>query len=210
MSSNEILDKFVDRLTDAYKKNPDSNVYKLANIATLHIKENEDTLTTVESWRDIDQAEGIVLDDMGRDVQQNRGLANDDVYRVLIKAKIMRNLSDGSIDTIIDFLAFIMQCDKSEIYVRELWPEGKPATVNIEAPAGAVNNTGLSVKQFGTLINLVVSAGVRAEVLFEGTFEFGSIEGEMSATKGFSDLEQTTGGTLGALYDPDTDFELPI
>lgn len=208
--ANEVLDIFVGRLTDAYKKNPESNVSKLARVATLHIQENEEVLKQIGAWRDIDQAQGIVLDHIGQDVAQNRGVANDAVYRVLIKSKIMRNLSDGSIDTVVDFLAFILQCDRTEIHVRELWPEGKPATVNIEAPAGPVNNTGLTIKQFGTLINLVIAGGVRAEVLFEGTFEFAAAAGEASPDSGFAPLDQSSGGTLGLSYNPDTDYELPI
>lgn len=209
--ASEVLDKFVDRLTDAYKKNPESNVSKLARIATMHIQENADVLRTVEAWRDIDQATGRVLEDIGADVQQNRGLAPDEVYRVLIKSKIMRNLSDGSIDTIIEFLSFILQCPRSEIRLREMWGEGKPATLNIEAPAGAVNSTGLSIGQFGTLINLVTAGGVRAEVLFEGSFRFAALPDTVETSAvGFSSVDQSNGGTLGLTYNPATDFELPL
>lgn len=204
----------MDRLTDAYKRNPESNVYKLAQLACHHVQENADVLDRIQAWRDIDQAEGAILDDIGRDVRQNRGVAADNVYRTLIKAKIKRNLSDGSINTIIDFISFILSCDPREIAVRELWTEGRNATLSIEAPVGPISQTGLTVRQFGTLINLVIVGGVRAEALFEGTFEFSDIpvgdDGPTDAAKGFAPADQSAGGTLGLFFDPETDEELPF
>jgi hypothetical protein len=207
---NPVLERFIDRLTSNYDKTPDGNVYKLAQLTVNHIQENEDTLQTIGDWEDIDQAQGTTLDMHGKDVGQQRGQTSDEMYRVLIKSKILRNLSDGSINTIINFISFILQCDVSEIQVKELWSEGKPATLHIEAPVAPISATGLSVKQFGTLINLVVAGGVRAEVLFEGTFEFGAVGDPTDAGKGFADTAQTQGGTLGITYDPVDDFELPI
>lgn len=176
-----------------------------------HIQENEDTLFRIADWRDIDQAEGHVLDRIGSNVNQQRGQLPDEVYRVLIKSKIKRSLSDGSINTLIDFLSFILQINTREVNINELWESGKPAALHINVPGGAINQTGLSLKQFGRLINLVVAAGVRAEVLFAGTFSFSSDyrESEMSP-HGFADDDLTTGGTLGYIYDPSEDIDLPI
>lgn len=208
---NPVLDRFINRLTDNYDKAPNGNVHKLAQLTVMALQEQEDVLQQIESWYDVDQAEGTTLDMHGRDVLQDRGQAPDEVYRVLIKSKILRLLSDGSIDVIIDFIAFILDCEPSEIRVQELWPEGKTATLNIIAPAGPINRTGLSGKQFGTLLNLVIAGGVRAEASFEGTFRFATLPttSETSPT-GFSNVEQTNGGTLGMFYNPDTDYELPI
>lgn len=182
---------------------------KLVELTTKHIQENQDVYERIEEWRDVDKAEGKVLDMHGRDVRQNRGQLSDNVYRVLIKSKIKRGLSDGSIDTIIDFMSFILQVDPEEIEVNELWSEGKPAVLDIKAPVAPIANTGLTVKQFGTLVDLVVAGGVRAESQFQGTFEFAAGPGE-TGPDGFADSAQTTGGTLGVLYDPGTDFELPL
>jgi hypothetical protein len=88
------------------------------------------------------------------------------------------------------------------------------AALYVEAPIGPISQTGLSVKQFGTLLNMVTAAGVRADVLFEGTFEFGALpsgdNGVIDASAGFAPVDQSTGGALGAAYNPDTDFELPL
>lgn len=209
--SNEVLDKFVERLTDSYSKNPESNVYKLMSIAAGIIQENEDTLNRIGDWRDVDQAEGVALDMLGQNVRQNRGQAPDEVYRILIKSKIKRNLSNGSINTLIDFLSFILQIPKTSVKVNELWKVGQPADLKIDIPLNVINATGLSRKQFGTLINLVTVAGVNAEVLFEGTFSFSSVyDASETSAEGFADDAGTTGGTLGDAFDPAVDYELPF
>ncbi len=206
----DVLEKFIDRLTDNFNSESGSNNRKLLDLTAHHIQENEDLLGKIENWRDIDQAQGVTLDRIGGNVQQARGQADDNVYRVLIKSKIKRNLSNGSINTLIDFLSFILQINANEITIDELYSVGRPGVLHIDAPANAVQSTGLSLTQFGRLINLVVAAGVKAEVLFEGTFEFGASEGEMDVDAGFADDEQTQGGELGYIYDPVDDEQLPI
>lgn len=209
---DNVLDKLIGRLTGVYNKKPGSNVHKLMQLTAHHIQENEDLYKKISDWRDIDQAEGKVLDRVGQNVQQYRGQLPDETFRVLIKAKIKRGLSDGSVDTLIDFISFVLQVDPTDVWVRELWPEGKHATIHVTTPADAIVATGLTLNQFGRLINEIVVAGVRAEVLFEGTFAFSSnYEGsEFDPNAGFANDEQTTGGTLGYAYDPVDYVDLPL
>jgi hypothetical protein len=209
---SEVLEKFIDRLTGFYNKKTGSNVNKLMQLTTRHIQENEDAYKKISDWRDIDQAKGKVLDSIGANVKQERGRLADETYRVLIKAKIKRGLSNGSIDTLIDFLSFILQIRPTEVEIKELWPEGKPAALYINVPADSVTKTGLTLNQFGRLMNEVVVAGVRVEALFEGTFAFSSnyTASEIDPNAGFADDAGTVGGTLGHAYDPTNDIDLPI
>jgi hypothetical protein len=136
----EVLDKFINRLTDAYSKNPGSNVHKLMQLTAEHIQENEDGLKKITDWRDVDQSEGKALNRVGRNVNQNRGQLTDEVYRVMIKAKIKRSLSNGSVDTLIDFLSFVLSIPKEDVEITELWP-AKTATINVNVP-DAIASTG--------------------------------------------------------------------
>lgn len=209
--ANEVLNKFIDRLTDRYDKTPGGGVYELAQLMALKIQENEDALHRIGAWRDIDQAQGAALNLLGQNVRQNRGQSTDEVYRVLIKSKIKRNLSNGSINTLIDFLAFILQIPAEQVTVEELWDKGAPGEIKVDVPSGATNITGLSRNQFGTFINLVVAAGIKANVLFEGTFRFSKVyDASETGVNGFSNNAGTSGGTLGDAYDPANDYELPI
>jgi len=209
---SDVLQKFQKRLTDNFNKHPNSNASKLLSIAAKHIQENIDLLNKIAEWRDVDKAEGVALDRHGRNVGQERGQASDEVFRILIKSKVLRNFSNGSIDTIIEFLAFILQIEPSKVKVRELWGEGTHAAIHVDVPAGEIAKTGLSLNQFGRLVNAVTAAGVRAEVLFAGTFAFSSnyTQEEIDPATGFASLDGRQGGTLGYTYDPEHDVELPI
>jgi hypothetical protein len=208
-----VLDRLIDRLTSNYNKEIGSNVRKLMELTANPIQENEDALTRIMNWRDIDQAEGKVLDRIGDSVSQERGALTDSIYRVLIKSKIKRSLSNGSIDTLIDFLSFILQVRPEEVRIRELWQDGlgENASIYISVPGGSINSIGLSFGQFGQLINLVVAAGVRASALFEGTFGFSTNYTESEASpQGFANDELTTGGTLGFAFEPEEETEMPF
>lgn len=208
------LDRMLQRLTDAYNKDSNSNVGKLLAIASAEVDQLRGTAERVGAWHDIDHAEGSTLDRIGYDVQQYRGQATDPVYRILIKSKIARNLSDGSTNTLIRVLAITLDTDVSGVIVRPLWgdAEPEPAAVFVSVPAQRLNEVGLSFTQFGRLVNKIVAAAVRAQVLFQGTFQLSSqvAESEFDPGRGLADLEQTFGGTLGAVYDPAHDPDLPL
>ena len=83
--------------------------------------------------------------------------------------------------------------------------------MEIAAPLHALAQYQLPPERWAAIMQLIVAAGVRASVLLRGTFQFSSLpaESQYAADKGFADLEQTTGGRLGAYYDAPTP-ELPI
>ena len=209
------LDRMLLRLTDAYSKETNSNVGKLLALAAEQIDDLRGSVEKTGTWRDIDEAEGETLDRIGYNVQQWRGQANDDIYRILIKSKVARNRSDGSVNTIIEVLAITLDVEYDQIQVRELWDDTvdpEPAAIFVDVPAEPLNEIGFSITQFGRLVNRIVAAGVRASVLFQGTFQFSSSidSSEMDTDTGFADLAQTQGGQLGEIYDPEDDPDLPI
>ncbi|CAH8249325.1 hypothetical protein WJ0W_006511 [Paenibacillus melissococcoides] len=72
------------RFTDAYNKNPESNLGKLVSILHSQLTSLEDTLDKIQEWRDIDRARGTTLDRIGENVVQPRGAATDEIYRILL------------------------------------------------------------------------------------------------------------------------------
>jgi hypothetical protein len=209
---SDISTSLISKLPDIYSKGPDSNNSKIFEIFAAELDELHTALIDIERFRDIDDASGYTLDRIGKNVEQYRGTAEDNVFRILIKAKIKRNLSDGSIDTIIDILGFILNIPAEEVSVTELWEEGEPAAIKVDVSTEAVNSTGLTLSQFGQLVDLIVAGGVKASVFFEGTFQFSSnlSNSEMDTDAGFSDEFQVIGGYFGAIYDPGNDQLLPF
>lgn len=202
------------KLTDAYTKNPDSNIGKLVVILSEQIDEVRGTLNKIEEWRDIDKAQGTTLDLIGENVGQTRGLATDEIMRILIRARVARNLSDGTFNGIIKALAVTLNTTSDRIKIKELYDDiddPEPAAIAITGlPLDVLNNSGLSATQFGLITQRVLPGGVRVAVIeLAGTFSFASGSTVETSVQGFADIAGTTGGTLSGLLVNDT-TELPI
>lgn len=208
--------RLVEKLTDNYNKHPDSNVSKLLAIVEAEHDEMLDALRVVEEWQDLDRAMGRALDRIGFDVQQFRGLATDEVYRILIKSRIARNASDGTINTIIRVLSMALDIAPTDIGIIETYnaPAPEPAALSvIKAPLGSLLRTGLTGQQLGLMIAKTAAGGIGVKsVELYGTFQLSSIAGvlETDPEKGFADVDMTTGGTLGMAYSPSADVEFPL
>lgn len=113
-----MIKELINKLTDAFQKDEKSNIGKLFLIVDEQLTAARKTLTTAEKWRDIDNAKGRGLDLIGDNVAQNRGRATDEIYRVLIRGKVARNISDGTTNRIIEALAKTLNCayDKINIF----------------------------------------------------------------------------------------------
>lgn len=202
------------KLTDAYTKNPNSNVGKLLVIMSEGIDDVKETLNRIESWRDINQAEGTTLDLIGENVGQPRGQATDEVMRILVRARVARNLSDGTFDGVIKALAVTLNTTPDKIKIKELYDDidsPEPAAIAITGlPLDVLNESGLSANQFGLITQRVIAAGTRVAVIeLAGTFSFATGTTIETSTEGFANTALTTGGTLSGLLVND-DTELPI
>ena len=209
-----MLDRMLDLLPDIFNKSKDSNIRKFFRLVAEELAWLKETFRKIDEWRDVDVAWGTTLDLLGGNVDQVRGRLIDEVYRVMIKSKVIRNMSDGTIPTIIRAMAATLSVPEEEVTVIPYWHQDppEPAALKIHVPLDALAPTMLSWWQFGQLIELIVAAGVRTETFFQGSFQFSSQEAvsEFDADKGFANEEQTTGGRLGAYYDPAWSPDLPL
>lgn len=204
------------RFADYFAKHPNSNLSKLVSIFSDELVELQETNKTILEWRDIDKARGKALDLIGENVNQNRGVATDEVYRILLKSKIARNLSDGTVNTLIQVISIALSTDPSTIKIVEKWNdelEPEPAAIKlIELPLVKINEAGLDPANFVRIVQQTVAAGVKVGVIeLSGTFEFGDTTNSIDNLKGFGDVnDHTIGGYLGAAFTPASDHALPI
>lgn len=202
------------KLTDVFTKNPNSNIGKLFLIVSEQFNELEESALKVENWRDIDQAEGTTLDAKGKERGQQRGQASDEIMRVLLKSRLARNNSDGTIDNVINALAVALRASPSTIRIKALWDEGQPAALMIDGlPIDALNRVGMSATEFGALAQAIVVSGMEiTSIDLTGTFSFSDDydNGQMDNAAGFADDAQTIGGTFSYVFDPSQDTDLPI
>lgn len=231
-SVKSIISKFA----DYFAKRQGSNLNKLINIFSDEFEEVKDTLELIIAWREIDRAKGVVLEAIGENVNQKRGFASDDVYRVLLKSKIARNLSDGSINHVINVLSVSLNVRPDEVKIVELWSETqKSAALRIDLlPYDAINRTGIDGYNLMDMIRQTVAGGVTVDAValtgtfefsdfmkydeetsfdyggFDVTFEFSSLEPEEDTEIGLADQTLQFGGRLGAIFTSETAPSLPI
>ena len=89
-------DNHASNLPDAYRKDSESNHFKLLETERLENERISQRLQEINRILDLNQATGRVLDDYGQRLGQPRGKATDSQYLLMLKAKIMRNLSNGT------------------------------------------------------------------------------------------------------------------
>ncbi|MFA7468897.1 MAG: hypothetical protein WCY82_11640, partial [Desulfotomaculaceae bacterium] len=90
------LQRMLDRLPDVFNKAKDGNIGKLFYVMAEEMFALKETFRRIDDWRDVDEAQGTTLDLIGGNVDQVRGQLIDETYRILIKSKIIRNMSDGT------------------------------------------------------------------------------------------------------------------
>ena len=207
----EFKSVYVNNLPDVYRKDTDSNNYKILNIQKIEVdgikKDTEDVYNTL----DLDQATGKTLDLYGDMLGQARGYATDDQYRVMIKSRIVRNLMTGSLDSIITAGCLMFGCEPNEMHIIE---DSSPAGVKvISLPYRVINYVGLSASQVIELIIKLVPVSITVKSAeLQGTFEFGTTDSEYDEDKGFaiSEADQSIGGYVGYIYSAENEQPLPI
>lgn len=204
------FDEMRKRLVDYYNKNPDSNIGKVISILYDELQILIDTQEKIKEWRSIDSAKGTTLDRIGQNVDQPRGAATDEVYRILLKSKIARNLSKSDVNTIIQVLALALNTPPSEITIAQKFKDPidpEPAALKIiKVPIDAITAAGMSPQQFVRIVQRTVAAGVSvSSIQLSGTFKFSKFATQTNKTEyGFGV------GEFGYLYTPGNDYDLPI
>ena len=157
------------RLTDNYNKYPNSNISKLLQMIEEAIEAVD--WNKIRQWRGVNDAEGKTLDLIGDNVNQPRGAVNDVVYRSLIRSKVLRNNSNGTINELIALISFVLQTPPENVELIEGYeitpPDDFPGYVLLKSiPSQELGNIGLTTAQLKHILNEAAAAGVRVEVEF--------------------------------------------
>lgn len=142
-----------ERLPERFRK---ENNLKLYYVLYGGFDEVFAALDEIRMSRDLDKAYGKTLDRIGANVGQFRLDEDDDLYRQLIKVRIIANLSLGNIPTINKVLSVLTK----DVYLglREAWDK----TEYQNEPAKIVVNLSRSIENYPIeLIERIKSAGVR-------------------------------------------------
>lgn len=190
----------VKNLPDAYKKTPESNNAKLLEIERDAVAVLREAITANYDSLDIDLATGKTLDLYGEMLGQERGAATDEQFRALLKSRIIRNLSGADHDSVVNAICITFGCDPADVLLTET--DGKCEVMLEGIPYASINRINIDANTAIQIVKTLMPAGVGFSSLnFSGTFEFGSTEMEYDENKGFADVAQTIGGTLGLVSD---------
>lgn len=195
--SEFITDNHVMNLPDIFFKSKESNNFKLLELERLTVEEYRQTLRQLFDMIDLDNAKGKTLDMYGETVGQSRGRATDEQYILMIKAKLMQNLSNGSYPSVLNSMCTTFDCESSQIYIEE---SEAPCKVNaVKLPLESIIKADITPEDTEKLIKSLLPVGVSLEsYLYEGTFTFSDVEDEYAENEGFCEYEgDTNGGYFG-------------
>lgn len=213
----------VKKLPDAYLKRYEngekSNHAKMLELNELQRDEFKQNMEAVLECLDIDKATGVTLDRYGEILNQKRGELNDIQYRIMLRFKIAKYLSQGDYNSIMPLIRFLLGCKKDDVFImrdmniEDILSKTKTnGTVEItNLPLAVMINAGFTSEQVIQLIEELLPAGVRvSRANFLGTFILSGEELEESNTEGFADIDETKGGYLGlVLVDEKPKVDLP-
>ena len=198
---------YINALPDAYRKDRDSNNYKLLYLEYLLVNGLREDIEAVDTVMDIFKATGGTLDLYGDMYRQARGSLTDEQYRIIILQRIARNWAGGDYNSTVQALASVLGVSPSEFRLVE---EDNPRRIAVvDLPFDALQEAGIGTKQAYQMIEALMPVGIPlAPLALDGTFEFALYEKEYDANKGFGDINQTIGGTFGLLEAGDVDVPI--
>ena len=205
----------VERLPDCYRKDQDSNNYKLLELNSQAAEELKTDIEVVKNVLDLNLAVGKSLDLYGDMLGQRRGFLNDEQYRYMLFARIGRNIVQGDYQSIMNTLVLMFGSRHGDITLDDLDLDEveSPCVVKLSKfPVSVLMNAGFSSRQAVSMIEMLLPICVKLSAdNFEGTFEFAETADQYNESCGFGDVGQTIGGYLGLfLGDDDKIPVLPI
>jgi hypothetical protein len=191
------------KLPDCYKKDVNSNNYKLLEISSSGVSELMVDIRAVQDSKDIRKAYGATLDRFGAMIGQPRGQLNDTQYRYLLYMRIGKNLVAGDYTSVISVIRamFGITSTEDEIVIED----AENGNVNLRSlPLSVLVSSGFSSTQAVRLIDQLLPAGVGINTdSFEGTLEFDDDGTTYDEDRGLADLMGGIGGYLGLVLGDD-------
>lgn len=101
---------------------PKTNIGKVLSLSAWGFGIANSHAEKIMAWDNIDYAQGRVLDRYGGNYGVYRGGAPDDIYRVMIKVKVIAMLSAGNLDTIINAAVILFDVKNYRVEAQEIFP----------------------------------------------------------------------------------------
>ena len=117
-------------------------------------------------WDNIDNAEGTVLDRYGANFGVRRNGANDAFYRLMIKVKMIAQLSGGDIDAVVNAASSLFSIPPDAVDLEEVFPAKVIIYVDEELLSPESVNMANATAQ---MMKRIVAAGIGMQIIFRVT-----------------------------------------
>jgi len=195
------VDKLVRLLSTAFRKDPDSNNYKLLKIIDSEYSNIEQAINDIKNAHFVDLATGKSLDYIASlfNVRRKQN-ETDDHFRARIKLAFSKISNMATINDIKEIIAAALNTKTSRVRVRDRY-DLEAALFEVWIWLQDLNNAGLTLEEFQELIKAVKPAGVQVKAYQQGTFTYRSIGETSDPTKGYNDLANSNpdAGTYAGL-----------
>jgi hypothetical protein len=157
----------------------------------------EDVAWQLFEGRWLAKAEGAQLDGIGELIGEPRNGKSDQAYMLYMRARILVNVSSGTGDQLLEVLAMVTGAENLSYH--EYYPAAQVLTVH--------DRLDVDIAAVADILRQTRAAGVDTQIIYSPqedveTFAFapaGAVDETASATQGWADAEQTTGGRLAGV-----------
>ena len=105
----------------------DSRFYKIMNAILQRSNDFDTALEKMNIFHSLEYLTGKSLDYFGEQFNVYRAGANDDFYKFKIRAAMVAATADGTTDSIIKAVAYILDCQYSDVRIIQPWQTGGEA-----------------------------------------------------------------------------------
>ncbi|MEE8825218.1 MAG: hypothetical protein SOH70_03785 [Lentilactobacillus sunkii] len=117
------------RLTN---QEPGSGFYKLMDAILARSRDYDAALEKMNVFHSLEYLSGKALDYFGEQFNVYRAGATDDYFKFKIRAAMVAATADGTTDSIIKAVSYILGCEYSDVRIEQPWQTGGEArTINI-------------------------------------------------------------------------------
>lgn len=180
------VDDLIKLLSTAFRKDADSNNYKLLEVIDSEFQNIEQTINDIKYTHSIDLATGKSLDWFASlfNVRRKQN-ETDDHFRARIKLAFSKIADMATINDIKEIVAATLQTKTSRIRVVDKW-NVEPAYFDVWVWLQDLNNVGLTVEELKDLLQAIKPAGVRLDAKQFGTFTYRSASETSDLSKAYS------------------------
>ena len=195
------VDELIKLLSTAFRKDQDSNNYKLLKVIDSEFTNIERIINDIKNAHFVDLAEGKSLDYIASlfNVKRKQN-ESDDHFRARIKLAFSKISDMATINDLKEIIAVTLQTETSRIKIEDRY-DLEPALFYLYVYLQDLNNSGLTLDEFKTLIRVIKPAGVSVKTFQLGTFTYRSVSDTSDPAKGYNDLANSNpdAGTYAGL-----------